>query len=144
MFSHAKSPRGTAILAVRRTGFQPVFCQPPVNAVLRLNTYYRQDRKISYPAKHILGRGGEIFGQKQPTLLQLGRLSLMRQGPHIFAELIRSSRFVRYGLLSSSQWEKVMAASLKSTMQSPLTSPAIMWAQGSLPKYDLLASAVPP
>ncbi len=45
---------------------------------------------------------------------------------------------------SSSQWRAIMEKSFKSTMQSPLMSPAMIVWQDGLSKYDLLACSVPP
>ena len=50
----------------------------------------------------------------------------------------------QFGVLSSSQWVAMSTKSLKSTLQSPFISPAMMVSHKGSLKYDLLASAVPP
>jgi len=51
---------------------------------------------------------------------------------------------VEFHWWSSSQWKAIIAKSLRFTMQSPFMSPVTIVLQTGLPKYDLLASAVPP
>ena len=60
----------------------------------------------------------------------------------LYAGRIEFQRYV--AARSSSQCLAISARSARFTLQSPFISPAAITSQTGLPKYDLLASAVPP